>query len=297
LSSAVIARSAALPNACVRARAALAARGQQDGRDPVVVQWRLLRERGGRREARPLHERARAAGIAADLGPQCLLHRALQPQRRHPQVVGPACHERSTRHAGREVPEDDGRLHRLAAEDPRQVARAGRAVRPARRHEREGPLRPPRRAEHARELEQALRAGEVGDRSRRHRVAVRDEQETPVERARPLGDHRPHVAPARGRDLPPSDRAHLEPEPPQLVRHVDRELLVARAARPPVGEARGQAALPLQVLPRPAAVERDGRERRADGARAVPQREGDDDEREHRRDQRRAVDPRVDHAR
>ena len=53
----------------------------------------------------------------------------------------------------------------------------------------------------------------------------------------------------------------------------------------------------LEVLPRAVAVERDRCESCPHRPGTVLQREGDHDEREQRRDQRSAIDPRVEHAR
>jgi hypothetical protein len=258
-------------------RPALARRRQQDGRHAVVVHRPLLGEGGRRCEVDGLHERARGPRVAAQLGPQRLLHRPREAQRRHAQVVGPARHEGSTRLPRREVPEHDRPLRGLVAEDGGDIVRARRARRACRGDERERPPRAPWRAEDARQLEQRLGARQLGDRSGRRRVAVGDQDDAPVERPSALRDDRLQRALPIHRHGRARPRADVEAQRAQIVGHVDGQLLVARASRPAVGEVPGQL---LEVLPRAVAVERDRGQRGAHGARLVPEREREHDERE-----------------
>ena len=305
LSSAVIARriaaaeglQARLRDARAGRRAALAGGGDEDGGDPVVVQRSLLGQRAGRGEPHPLDERARAAGVAAQLGAQRLLHGSLQSQRGHPEVVGPAGDERAPRRPRREVAEHDRRLDGLAAQHARDVARARRPRRARRGHDGERALRAARRAEHAGELEQPLGRRQRRGGAGRGGVARRDDEEPAVQRPGALGDDGPQIAPAVGRDLRARLAAHVEPEPAQAVGDVRRERLVVRAAGPAIGVAGSEAAASLEVLPGPVAIERDWCESRPDRPRTVLEGERDQDEREQRRDQRSTIDPRVEHAR
>ena len=177
------------------AGAALAGGGDEDGRDPVVVQRALLGERAGRGEPHPLDERARAAGVAAQLGAQRLLHGALQPQRRHPEVVGPAGDER------RRVDRDARSPSTIAASTgwpPSTLAMSRVLVVPADAadvdDDGERALRAARRAEHAGELEQPLGRRQRRGGAGRGGVALRDDEEPAVQRPGALGDDGPQIA-------------------------------------------------------------------------------------------------------
>jgi hypothetical protein len=160
------------------------------------------------------------------------------------------------------------------------------------RHERDRPREPPV-GDHARELEHQRGAGELRFRARVGGVAVRQQDEPGPARARPGRDHRGHLPVAVDRvraEAPDADRDVQDDA--ELVRDPRGQRPVAGAAGPPVGERRRQA---VELLRRPDADERVRRQRRPERARERPEREGRDDHHQQRREQRVAVDPRVEH--
>ncbi len=200
-----------------------------------------------------------------------------------------------------EIAEHDRRVERAAVAS-RELCRAGvAAAAAAGRDEDDRALRLARR-EHACELEQRRRARQFGARAVRagaRRIAVRDDHDRArVGRARALRDDRRERALAVDRLRRELARVYLKAaagraaEPAQRRRDVSGQRLIAAAAR----RARGELARERVRFGECAgAFEGVRRERRAERAGAAGQRERGDRQREDEREERRSVQPAVEH--
>ena len=237
-SSAVIARSAARPNASRRfsetgargARAALAGGLQQHGGQPAAGRLALLGDGQRQRAPRPLADRARAARLDADLAPDRALERAPDAHRGGVLAVGPRDDPRLVGLAAGDVAEHDRGVDRAvgALRERARARRAGAAARGRDEHERRGqvadlehaararaaprcPTAPPARASRARRGAPSRRCGGSRARAARRRPSRAPPCRATVRSLRVLRETRKPLARNVSATRPASARSASEP--------------------------------------------------------------------------------------